>query len=131
MRFRVVGIKAERDLIFFFRVLTATRFGQCLGVMEMLARANRQIGHDPTLPHVIGRSAMCLPEPECGQWDYENRHPFRSVKEPAWKKTACRYIDCAAGDSERFARRAFSHFPDKSVVIKMQQPRSGDDAHER
>src|SRR5438270_14042465 len=53
------------------------------------------------------------------------------MQKPGRKKAARRNINCAAGDSERFARRAFPHFPNKSVVIKVQQSRRGDDTHER
>src|SRR6266496_4298146 len=49
---------------------------------------------------------------------------------PAWEKTAQRYIRCPASKPERLSRGALPHFPDKSVVIKMEQGGSGDYAGE-
>src|SRR6266404_2609304 len=52
------------------------------------------------------------------------------MQRPAREKTAQRYIGGSAGEPKGLARGAFPYFPDKSIVIKMEQRGSGDHAGE-
>src|SRR5215470_1543084 len=54
---------------------------------------------------------------------------------PTWEKTAQRHVGRPTGKPKRLTRGALSHFPDKSVVVKMEQRgrrnRAGEDAFNR
>src|SRR6266576_5892057 len=65
-----------------------------------------------------------LSKPECAKRNDKNGHPFRAVQCPARKKTIRRNIGCAAADAKRLSSRFLAHFPNESVVIKMEQRRS-------
>src|SRR5207253_8111073 len=66
-----------------------------------------------------------LPKPKCAKRNDKNSDPFRTMQGPAGQKTARRNICCPAADAERLSSRFLAHFPDESVVIKMEQRRSG------
>src|SRR6266496_201907 len=65
-----------------------------------------------------------LPKPECGKRNDKNSHPLRAMQSPAREKTAPRNICRAAADAKRLSSRFLAHFPNESVVIKMEQRRS-------
>src|SRR6266487_5887325 len=66
-----------------------------------------------------------LPKPECGKRNDKNSHPLRAMQSPAREKTAPRNICRAAADAKRLSSRFLAHFPNESVVIKMEQRRRG------
>src|SRR5207245_10731388 len=66
-----------------------------------------------------------LAKPKCAKRNDKNSDPFRAMQGPAGQKTARRNICCPAADAERLSSRFLAHFPDESVVIKMEQRRSG------
>src|SRR2546426_4119440 len=66
-----------------------------------------------------------LPKPKCAKRNDKNSDPFRTMQGPAGQKTARRNICCPAADAERLSSRFLAHFPDESVVIKMEQRGSG------
>src|SRR5580765_3081799 len=68
---------------------------------------------------------MRLPKPQRSKRHHEHAHPFQPVPCPTGEHTAERYISGSTGKPERLTRRALPNFPDKSVIIKMQQRRSG------
>ena len=92
----------------------------------------RKIGRDHRDPIKFASRRVRLSKPERSQRNDENAYPFRPVQRPARKKTPCRNIRCPAADPERLSGRLLAHFPDESVVIKMEQRRrrhySGEDA---
>src|SRR6266404_1174934 len=94
----------------------------------MLTRAGRKIRHHPGRAINFRLLAVQLAEPKRGKGNHERDRPFRTVQHPTGKETALRDVSRAAGDPKRLARRFFADFPNESVVIKMQQAGSGNDA---
>ena len=92
--------------------------------------AVRHIRDQPRRPLHVGNGKMRLPEPQRSKRHHEHAHPFQPVPCPTGKHTAERYISGSTGKPERLTRRALPNFPDKSVIIKMQQRGSGHHAGE-
>src|SRR6476620_9254676 len=76
-------------------------------------------------PLYVRNCKMRLPEPQRSKRHHEHAHPFQPVPCPTRKHTAERYISGSTGKPQRLTRRALPNFPDKSVIIKMQQRRGG------
>src|SRR5262249_52478621 len=69
-----------------------------------------------------------LPKPQRAQGHYKYRHPLQTVPGPAGEHPSQTHIGGSPRGPEGLSRRALSHFPDKSVVIKDEQRGSGDHA---
>src|SRR4030095_3165704 len=95
------------------------------GVIQMRPRAGWKIGHDHGDAIKFAPDRVRLPKPERSQWNDKNTNPFCAVQRPAWEKPFRRNIGCATADAERLPSRFLAHFPNESVVIKMEQRRSG------
>src|SRR4029453_1110156 len=94
-------------------------------VIKMRFRAVRHIRDHPRHPLHLGNGKMRLPEPQRAEWHHEYAYPFQAVPRPAGKHAAERHISGSTSEPERLTRRALPNFPDKSVIIKMQQRGSG------
>src|SRR5439155_20871384 len=62
-----------------------------------------------------------LAKPKWAKRNDKNSDAFRTMQGPAGQKTARRNICCPAADAERLSSTFLAHFPDESVVIKMEQ----------
>src|SRR5438552_17470496 len=122
MRFRINGIETECDFILFFCLLPSALLLQSRTVIKMLFRTHRHVRYKPCSPLELRHIEVRLPKPERAERHNKHRHPFEAVPGPAGKNAAQsrrRGIGCSTRKSERLARGALSHFPNKSIVIKM------------
>src|SRR5438093_3780219 len=84
------------------------------------------IGDHPRHSLHIRDREVRLPKPERSERHHEYTHPFQPVPCPTRNHTAERYVGGSSGEPERLTSRTLANFPDKSVVIKMQERGSGD-----
>src|SRR6266478_2717603 len=76
VRFRGTGFEAERNVVLFHRFIQAARLLQSDAVVQMLARAKRQIGHDPTLTLRFRPWTARLANPERTERNNKHRRPL-------------------------------------------------------
>ena len=76
VRFRGTGFEAERNVILLQRFIQATRLLQRDAIIQMLARANRQIGHDPALTLRFRPWTARLANPERTERNNKHRRPL-------------------------------------------------------
>src|SRR5437867_2895535 len=91
----------------------------------MRPRTNRKIGDDLGETFKLAPRGAHLPKPECPKGNDKNSNPFHAVQGPTREKTIRRNIGCAATDAERLSSGFLAYFPNESIVIKMEQHRSG------
>src|SRR5450759_3029246 len=96
----------------------------------MLLCAGRDILNEPCTPLELRHVDVCLPKPKRAQRQHEYRCPFQSMPCPTGQNATQRHISCSTAKTQRLARRTLPNFPDKSIVIKMEQCGSGDYAGE-
>src|SRR5215510_1870746 len=125
VRFRMLWIELDRDLILFDCFVQLAFLLQRQAIIKMRFCADGYVRDEPSTPLYLRHVEMCLPKPERAQRDNEHQRPFQAVPCPARKHTAERYISSSTSEPERLARGTLANFPDKSVVVKMQQCGSG------
>src|SRR5207249_7196751 len=90
----------------------------------MRPRTSGNIGDDKGETFKLTANGAHLANPECPQWNDRSSHPFCAVQSPIREKTICRNIGGASANAKRLSRGFLPHFPNESVVIKMEQGRS-------
>ena len=98
---------------------------QSRGVINMRSRTTRKVGDDRGKTFKLVPRGTHLRKPECPKGNDENSHPFRTVQSPTRKKSIRRNVGGAAADAERLPGGFLTYLPNESVVIKMEQRRSG------
>src|SRR5437016_7182217 len=76
MRFRVIGVETECDVILFFRLLQLAFFLQRQPVIKMLASAGWHIGYHPCARLNFGDRSTHLPEPVGDSPQAKDRSPL-------------------------------------------------------
>src|SRR5207244_6102984 len=98
---------------------------QSRAVIGVRPRTGGNIGDDKGETVKLTPNGAYLSNPECPQRNDESSHPFRAVQGPTREKIIRRNIGRASADAKRLSSGFLAHFPNESVVIKMEQGRSG------
>ena len=125
-----IGIKPQRDRKFLGRLIQAVLILQCRAIIHVRSPTGWKVGHNQSEPLELGPSSAHFAKPKCAKGDDKHSYPFYAVQCPTGQETISGNIGGVPGYAERLPGRFLAHFPNETVVIKMQQRRSSHDPRE-